>query len=63
MGRKQSIQQVAEAYGLSPRTIRRYIAAGRLTAIRVGPRVIRRDADQVRKQLDGEPVTTTNGVA
>jgi hypothetical protein len=41
----------------------RYIADGRLTAYRVGPRMIRLDADQVRRQLDGDPIATTDGVA
>jgi len=63
MGRKITIAQVAEQYDVSTRTIRRYIADGRLTAYRIGPRMIRLDPDQVRQQLDGDPVATTNGVA
>jgi excisionase family DNA binding protein len=63
MSRKITIAQVADQYGLSTRTIRRYIADGRLTAYRIGPRAIRLDAEQVRRQLDGDPVATTNGVA
>lgn len=55
-GQKITIQKVADQYGVSTRTVRRYIAAGRLTAYRVGPRMIRLDADQVRQQLLGEPV-------
>lgn len=62
MGRKITIAQVAEQYGMSTRTVRRYIADGRLTAYRIGPRMIRLDADQVRQQLDGEPVGN-HGVA
>lgn len=62
MGRKITIAQVADQYGLSPATIRRYISSGRLTASRIGPRAIRLDADQVRKQLEGDPVNNT-GVA
>lgn len=54
MGTKISIQDVAEQFGVSTRTVRRYIAAGRLTAYRVGPRLIRLDPDQVREQLLGE---------
>jgi excisionase family DNA binding protein len=56
MGQKISIQDVAEQFGVSPRTVRRYIASGRLTAYRVGPRLIRVDAEQVRQQLLGQPV-------
>lgn len=64
MGQKKiSIAQVAEQYELSTRTIRRYIADGRLTAYRIGPRVIRLDAEQVRRQLDGDPVSASDGVA
>ncbi|MBJ7340638.1 helix-turn-helix domain-containing protein [Mycolicibacterium sp.] len=64
MGQKKvTISQVAEQYELSTRTIRRYIAEGRLTAYRIGPRVIRLDAEQVRRQLDGDPVGTSDGVA
>lgn len=36
-----SIQQSAEWLGVDPKTVRRYIAAGRLNAKRVGPRLIR----------------------
>lgn len=43
--------EAADLVSVSPRTIRRYIAAGRLTAYRVGPRIIRLDADQVEREL------------
>lgn len=56
MGKKITIQEVADTFGVSTRTVRRYIAASRLTAYRVGPRMIRLDADQVAEQLLGEPV-------
>lgn len=46
-----SLQEAADAYGVSTRTLRRYISAGRLTAYRIGPRLIRLDADQVRREL------------
>ena len=54
--KKLSIQEVADTYGVSTRSIRRYIAAGRLTAYRVGPRLIRLDPKQVEKELGGEPI-------
>ena len=57
--KKISMQEAAEIYGVNPRTIRRYIADGRITAYRVGPRVIRLDADQVAKELLGTPVGGT----
>jgi excisionase family DNA binding protein len=62
MGRKITITQVAEQYEVSTRTVRRYIADGRLTAYRIGPRMIRLDVDQVRRQLDGDPVTASEDV-
>ena len=39
-----SINQAAEELQVSPRTVRRYIAAGLLTRVPVGPRLIRIDA-------------------
>ncbi|SLH95782.1 DNA-binding protein, excisionase family [Mycobacteroides abscessus subsp. massiliense] len=52
-----SVNEVAEEFGISPRTVRRYIATGRLTAYRVGPKLVRLDPDQVRKQLLGDSKT------
>ncbi|MGB7143135.1 MAG: helix-turn-helix domain-containing protein [Mycobacterium sp.] len=43
---RPSIGQVAEYLGTHPKTIRRWIAAGRLTAHRVGPRLLRLDRDE-----------------
>jgi excisionase family DNA binding protein len=56
MGTKLTVQQVADLYGMSTRTIRRYIADGRLTAHRVGPKLIRLDATQVENELFRQPV-------
>ncbi|PND54350.1 hypothetical protein CRM90_28470 [Mycobacterium sp. ENV421] len=56
MAKKITIEQVAEQFGVSTRTVRRYIADGRLTAYRVGPRMIRLDAEQASQQLLGEPL-------
>lgn len=55
MAKKITLQQAAEIYGVHPRTIRRWIASGRLAAERVGPRLIRLNADQVHAQVS-EPV-------
>ena len=44
-----------------PRTIRRYIAAGRLTGYRVGPRLIRVDLAQLDAML--HPIPTAAGTA
>jgi excisionase family DNA binding protein len=54
--RMVSIQSAAEQYEISPRTIYRWIAEGRITAYRVGPRLVRLDADEIRKQFEGEQV-------
>lgn len=56
MSRKVSLAEIAAEVGVHPRTIRRYIAAGRITAWRVGPRLLRVDADEAREALLGEPV-------
>lgn len=55
MVKRISINEVADEFGISPRTVRRYIATGRLTAYKVGPKLVRLDPDQVRRQLLGEP--------
>ncbi|MGV0991097.1 MAG: excisionase family DNA-binding protein [Mycobacterium sp.] len=56
MARIISIAEVAKELGVSPRTVRRYISDGRIIAYRVGPRLLRIDADQAREQLLGEPI-------
>jgi excisionase family DNA binding protein len=38
---RPSIQQAAAWLGVDPKTVRRYIAQGRLKALRVGPKLIR----------------------
>jgi excisionase family DNA binding protein len=38
---RPSIQQAAAWLGVHPKTIRRYIAHGRIKAVRVGPRLLR----------------------
>jgi excisionase family DNA binding protein len=42
-----TIAEVAERFRVHPRTVRRRIAEGALTAYRVGPHLIRLDADEV----------------
>ena len=44
---RPSINQAAEHLGVSAMTIRRWIAAGRLSAHRIGPRLIRLDRDEL----------------
>lgn len=45
--RFSTISEAAEALSVSTRTIRRYIAAGRFKAYRVGPRLIRVDLSEL----------------
>ncbi len=62
MGKKLSIQQVADDYGVSTRTIRRYIASGDLRAWRVGANgTIRIDVADLEKML--RPVGGGSGAA
>lgn len=46
-----TVAEVAELFSLSERTIRRYVDSGRLTAYRVGPRALRLDPDEVRREI------------
>ncbi|MCF3939069.1 helix-turn-helix domain-containing protein [Gordonia tangerina] len=49
--RLESLTNAAEYADVSTRTIRRYIAAGRLTAYRVGPRLIKVDLNDLDAML------------
>jgi len=42
-----SISETAEHLGVCPKTVRRWIAEGRLKAVRLGPRLIRVDRDSI----------------
>jgi excisionase family DNA binding protein len=44
-----TIKQSAEFFGVDVKTVRRWIAQGRLTAYRVGPRLIRIDRNSILK--------------
>lgn len=46
---RPTIKAAAEYLGVDPKTIRRWISQGRLTAYRVGPRLIRIDRDSLFK--------------
>lgn len=43
--------QVGEEFGVSEKTVRRWTAAGLITGRRIGPRLIRYDLDEVRRDL------------
>jgi excisionase family DNA binding protein len=51
-----TLPETAEYLAVSVLTVRRYITAGRLRAMRVGPRMIRVDRDSV--EALGSPVET-----
>ena len=55
------LDDAAEYVSCNERTIRRYIAAGRLTGYRVGPRLIRVDLDELEAML--RPIPTASDVA
>lgn len=49
--RLESLSVAAEYADVSVRTVRRYIAAGQLTAYRVGPRLIKVDLNDLDAML------------
>ncbi len=46
-----SIEQAAEELQVSTRSVRRYLSQGLLTGVRVGPRLIRIDAESLDRML------------
>lgn len=57
--RYETLQSAADRLAVDPRTLRRWIAAGRLEAYRTGPRLLRLDVDEVDALL--APVSTARG--
>ena len=57
--RLASIVTAADYASVSTKTIRRYIAAGRVTGYRTGPRLIRVDLNEVDAML--RPIPTAGG--
>ena len=57
--RLESIPHAAEYVGVSTKTVRRWIAAGRVTGYRAGPRLIRVDLNELDAML--RPIPTTGG--
>lgn len=54
-----SLAEAGEYADVSPRTLRRYIASGRLTGYRVGPRLVRVDLNELDANL--RPIVPPNG--
>lgn len=59
--RYESIPQAAERAGVTTRTIRRWIAQGKLTGYRAGNRMIRLDAKELDRMMT--PIPTVGGDA
>lgn len=55
-----TIADAADHIGMNPKTVRRYIAAGRITAYRVGPRAVRVDLNELETMLL-RPIPTAAG--
>jgi excisionase family DNA binding protein len=53
--RTAPLKTTSEQYGVSERTLRRYIAQGKITGYRLGPRMIRVDLDEVEQLLKPIP--------
>ena len=51
MPKMVSIAAAADHYGVSQQTVRRWIASGRITAHRVGPRLIRVDLEEIEAKI------------
>lgn len=57
--RYETLQSAADRLSVDTRTLRSWIAAGRLEAYRTGPRLLRVDVDEVDALL--APVSTARG--
>ena len=50
-----TMQDVADEFGVHPRTVRRWLYAGIIQGKRIGPRLIRFNLDEVRRDLLKDP--------
>ena len=53
-----SLSEAAEILSVSTKTVRRYIAAGDLDAVRLGRRTIRIKAESLDRLIDDHPINT-----
>lgn len=58
-----TLADAAHHLGISHRTLRYWIAEGRLTAYRVGPRLVRLDAREVDALVEPIPTVATRAAA
>ena len=49
--RLSTVPDAADVFGCHPSTLRRYIATGRITGYRFGPRMLRVDLDEIEAML------------
>lgn len=52
--------QAAARLGVSTRTLQNWVAAGRVRAVKVGPRRVRFEVQEVERVLRGEPKAAAN---
>lgn len=55
-----TLSDAAEWLSLDEKTLRRWISQGRLTAYRVGPKLIRLDADEIENMIRVVPTAGTS---
>ncbi len=58
-----SLPEAAEILAVSPKTVRRYIAAGDLDAVRLGRRTIRIKLASLDRLIDAHPINTWRGAS
>jgi excisionase family DNA binding protein len=56
-----SLAEAAEMLGVSTKSVRRYIAAGDLDAVRLGRRTIRIKTESLDRLIDAHPVNAWRG--
>ena len=56
-----SLTEAAEILAVSTKTVRRYIAAGDIDAVRLGRRTIRVKTDSLDRLIDAHPVNAWRG--
>jgi excisionase family DNA binding protein len=58
-----SLVEAAEILGVSTKSVRRYIAAGDLDAVRIGRRTIRIKTESLDRLIDAHPINAWRGRA
>ena len=58
-----SLVEAAEILGVSTKSVRRYIAAGDLEAVRIGRRTIRIKTESLDRMIEAHPINAWRGRA